>query len=200
MKLKLFKIKKNCPIKFPGVIQASQIGGIEVFKVSKENFDLKVKGQTREGVDEIVTFADFNSHCVMQLSLNRIFPNLKIISEEDVPDSKCPASPYFDFLNPTVLSESISVPDEHVKISDLSVFIDPLDATKEFTEKLFHYVTVMLCVVYKNEPIIGVIHNPFQNITYWAWKDRAKSENLLHVKKVFILNPHHQFKFNHFLF
>lgn len=160
------------------------MGGIEVFKVSRENFDLKVKGQTKEGVDEPVTAADFKSNCVMQLSLNRIFPNLRIISEEDAPDDKCPPNQYFDFLNPTVLSESIQVPDEHVKISDLTVFIDPLDATKEFTEKLFHYVTVMLCVAYKGEPIIGVIHNPFQNTTYWAWKGKAMSENMSHAKKV----------------
>lgn len=33
------------------------------------------------------------------------------------------------------------------------------------------------------EPIIGVIHNPFEQKTVWAWSGHAISENLANVKK-----------------
>lgn len=36
----------------------------------------------------------------------------------------------------------------------------------------------MVCVAIRGEPVIGVIHNPFTQKTFWAWKDTAVSETL----------------------
>ena len=33
------------------------------------------------------------------------------------------------------------------------------------------------------EPVIGVIHNPFEQKTVWAWSGKVFSENLANVKK-----------------
>lgn len=125
-------------------IVAAQKGGLEVLAVSKRsNFGIHMKGQTNEGLSDPITDADFLSHCVMEQGLQNIFSKLKIISEEDGGDKKCNEVPLFN-LDPTVLHESAKLPDVTVPAEDLTVWIDPLDATYEFTEKLFQYVTTMV--------------------------------------------------------
>uniref|UniRef100_A0A1L8DM98 Putative inositol monophosphatase 3 n=1 Tax=Nyssomyia neivai TaxID=330878 RepID=A0A1L8DM98_9DIPT len=166
-----------------GAIQAAEKGGIEVVTVSTHaDFHVKSKGKTEEGANNPVTEADFKSHCVMQFGLHHIFPRLRIISEEDSSKMSCPDVKLFD-LDPTVLRESLTIPDETVDIEDITVWIDPLDATQEYTEKLFEYVTTMVCVAIKGIPTIGVIHNPFTQKTTWAWNGVATSEDLQKVKK-----------------
>lgn len=116
-----------------GSIQAAQGGGDEVLKISKtDDFDTKSKGKTKEGMNDPVTLADFRSHCAMKQGLHRIFPKLNIISEEDNSKEICPDSKLFD-LDPTVLQDNLNIPDEIVDINDVTIWIDPLDATQEFT-------------------------------------------------------------------
>lgn len=167
-----------------GLILAASAGGKEVIKVSREpDFGTKTKGKTKEGLEDFVTSADVFSHCSIAHGLWRIFPKLNLISEEDVKQKNCPqADEHFD-LDPSVLS-SVELPDINVSTGDVTVWIDPLDATKEFTEKLFHYVSVMICVAIKGEPVIGVVHFPFNKKTYWGWKGHGVSENLAKVKVV----------------
>lgn len=147
-----------------GVIQASMKAGHQVMEVSKlDNQNVQTKGETKEGVADLITDADSKAHCLIATGLLRIFPKLKLVSEEDIPASKCHEDAKLNFfdLDPTVLSESTIVPDLSVPAEDVSVFIDPLDATKEFTEKLFQYVTIMICVVIKNGDGFYLIYSDF---------------------------------------
>ncbi len=110
-----------------------------------------------------------NSHRVMYNGILKAFPHLSVVSEEDDPHPVDPATipqlPEADEeVERVVGSKDILVP-----IEDIDVWIDPLDATQEYTENLRHYVTTMVCVAVKGKPVVGVIHKPFDDLTVWGW-------------------------------
>lgn len=106
-------------------IKASKNGGAEVV-AAKDHLKIENKGKTREGVDDSVTTADYNSHCAMVATLKHNFPTVKVISEEtksDCDSSKVDVS----------LVQFSDANEETVDENDVVVWIDPLDATKEYT-------------------------------------------------------------------
>lgn len=53
-------------------------------------------------------------------------------------------------------------------------------------ENLVSYVTTLVCVAVRGQPIIGVIHKPFSDEpkTTWSWLGKAKSADLQNSKMV----------------
>lgn len=55
-------------------------------------------------------------------------------------------------------------------------------------ENLLQYVTTMVCIAVKGQPIIGVIYKPFetkQNYSlFWTWVNYGVSRNLKNLPKV----------------
>lgn len=113
-------------------------------------------------------------------SLLYTIPGIKIVSEENLPanDDADTDDMLIELLNVEKFlknPEYSTIPDDiDLNIDDLTIWIDPLDATKEYSENLTKFVTTMVCVARHDEPIIGVIHFPFENdydqSTYWATK------------------------------
>ena len=65
--------------------------------------------------------------------------------------------------------DRIITEDKMYKADDITIWIDPLDATQEYTESLTQYVTTMVCIVAGDEPIAAVIYKPFEESAAWAW-------------------------------
>ncbi|XP_002737574.1 inositol monophosphatase 3-like [Saccoglossus kowalevskii] len=155
-------------------IVVARRGGDIVKEIRLANtLDEKSKGETREGANNPVTEGDMKSHIAMYYGLKKAFPNLKVISEEhdsgvdttgvETPNKELPE-----------VSNAIGT-DDYVPIEKIAVWIDPLDATQEYTENLVQYVTTMVCVAVDGQPVMGVIHKPFEDKTAWAWVGKGAS-------------------------
>ncbi|KPI97161.1 Putative inositol monophosphatase 3 [Papilio xuthus] len=167
-------------------IHAAEYGGSKVMEGTNRDLIIKSKGKTKEGVNDPVTDADQASHCVMFYGLSKTFPKLTIVSEEhSINDPKCEDQEPFNTDTPPPQHRMIeNMNNELVFAKDITIWIDPLDATKEYTEGLYQYVTTMVCVAYKGIPIIGVIHYPFppdNPQTYWGWLAKKTSSNIANV-------------------
>lgn len=162
-------------------IELAEKGGQEVVKVRKErNLKIGSKGLTKEGANDPVTEADYKSHCVMYFGFKKLYPTLQIVSEEDKTEEECRGLiPTLSLQPGPVLGLDMLV-NEDLPTKDLTVWIDPLDATQEFTENLLEYVTTLVCVAYKGRPIVGVVHKPFakDHRTTWAWLNKGVSPDL----------------------
>jgi len=131
---------------------AEKAGGIirSVWKSGK--LDIKEKG-----IDDPFTKADVESQQLIMALLNKQWPELAVVGEED-----CQIPPTDDTpqLNRVDLSK---VPEEYrnISINDLCVFIDPLDATKEYTVGNLDAVMSLVGIGYKGEAVAGVMFQPF---------------------------------------
>eukprot|EP00095_Tigriopus_kingsejongensis_P000748 maker-scaffold273_size229271-snap-gene-1.26 protein:Tk00748 transcript:maker-scaffold273_size229271-snap-gene-1.26-mRNA-1 annotation:"inositol monophosphatase 3" len=150
-------------------IQIAHRGGAEVKRIRDEvDIGEKSKGKTQEGANNPVTDGDILSHQAMYYGILKAFPHVNVISEEDDPvkvDMSQVKMPHL--THPEV--DEIAIEDMQVPADEIDVWIDPLDATQEYTEGLVHYVTTMVCVAVKGQPVMGVIHKPFDQVTAWGW-------------------------------
>ncbi|KAG7257842.1 hypothetical protein CRUP_024992 [Coryphaenoides rupestris] len=138
-----------------------------VKKVREENaLEERSKGKTKEGIDEYLTLGDLRSHKKMFYLMTNTYPELKVNSEEHVNTAVEAAVWNRDI--PSDIMEKIPEGKE-VPADSVTVWIDPLDATQEYTENLLQYVTTMVCVAVDGKPVIGVIHKPFTGDTAWAY-------------------------------
>ena len=83
-----------------------------------------------------------------------------------------------DWTQTAIVSEETYTPDQGK--SKLVTWIDPLDATQEYTEGLTQYVSVMACLTDNGQPKAAILHFPFRNET-WAvigneWLERPAME------------------------
>lgn len=63
-----------------------------------------------------------------------------------------------------IVSEETFTPEQGHE--SLVTWVDPLDATQEYTEGLTQYVSVMACLTQDGQPKAGIVHFPFRNETW----------------------------------
>ncbi|XP_018427835.1 PREDICTED: inositol monophosphatase 3 [Nanorana parkeri] len=147
-------------------VQAAELGGVEVRTVRESNKLIETsKGKTREGADDKMTRGDLLSNLKMASLIKNTFPGVQVNTEEHLEEAD--ESIKWNKQMPDDIKDKIksakSFPTESI-----TVWIDPLDATHEYTENLVNYVTTMVCVAVDGKPVIGVIHKPFTHYTAWA--------------------------------
>jgi len=134
------------------------------------------KGKTREGANNPVTLGDTLSHRAMTAAVMAAFPGINVISEEDEEDDgrgnaanvRPPPARHAEL--DAFVKDDLLVP-----FDDIDIWIDPLDATQEYTEGLTEYVTTMACVAVGGVPVAAAIHKPFGNAsTAWGWAPEGK--------------------------
>eukprot|EP01138_Halocafeteria_seosinensis_P010754 gb/GECG01010982.1/.p1 GENE.gb/GECG01010982.1/~~gb/GECG01010982.1/.p1 ORF type:complete len:457 (+),score=65.50 gb/GECG01010982.1/:1-1371(+) len=131
-------------------------------------------------VDDPLTEADVASHQVMSKTLQSLVPGINVVSEEKDPSKSSISEESIIKAVDSVLGASKNTigleeikraisSKALLKAQDVVVWLDPLDATKEYTEGLTQYVTVMVGIALKGTPIGGIIHYPFTGETLWGW-------------------------------
>jgi len=135
-------------------INAAKIGG-QIAREVVHSGNLQVKEKT--GPNDVLSIADLKVQSFIIGELLHLWPNLYIIGEESV----APQSQVTEKLNIHDLdSVEFKVPTLY-SISDLTLFIDPIDATKEFTEGLYSNVTILIGIASQDKAIAGVVFQPW---------------------------------------
>jgi len=171
-------------------IEMAILGGNEVVKIrNKADLGERSKGKTLEGANDPVTDGDMLSHRVMFNGMRKAFPGLRIVSEEFEEYDGPVTLPRLDEEG---LREDTSILGGHIEQDRMVIWIDPLDATQEYTEGLTQYVTVMVGIAVDGRALGGVIYKPFLDISnstsehpeydklIWAWKGQ-RSPRLTHL-------------------
>ena len=92
--------------------------------------------------DNPLTLADLESDRAIAKRLGEAFPDDALLSEETVADPAHTRNPR-------------------------AWIVDPMDGTKEFTQKIPEF-GVSIALAEQGEPVVGVIFNPVQNVAVWA--------------------------------
>ncbi|XP_062844075.1 inositol monophosphatase 3 [Trichomycterus rosablanca] len=167
-RLSVFRQKKTVDLRdlLALSIEAATQGGWEVKRIRMEDtLEEKSKGKTKEGAVEKLTLGDLNSHRKMFYLIRNTYPYIQVNSEEH--DNSDGEATVWTRNIPEEILTKIPVGKE-VPAESVTVWIDPLDATQEYTENLRKYVTTMVCVAVNGKPVVGVIHKPFTGFTAWG--------------------------------
>ena len=129
---------ENIDINIDKVVNIAIGAGKDILKIyQQDSFDQQLKLDKSP-----LTEADIASHNLITSQLQKITPNVPILSEE-----------------------SKKIPWNVRKSWSMYWLIDPLDGTKEFIKKNGEF-TVNIALIHKNDPIIGVVHAPVLGKTW----------------------------------
>merc|ERR1712212_1258231 len=115
------------------------------------------------GLKNYQTEADRAVQRLIISTLSAKFPGVNIIGEEDGDDGSEGAKKdkVIEEQDAEVLSKTLPAELQGVKPEQITIWIDPLDGTMEFIDRLLHHVTILIGVAVDDKAIAGVINQPF---------------------------------------
>ncbi|XP_041969468.1 3'(2'),5'-bisphosphate nucleotidase 1 isoform X2 [Aricia agestis] len=128
--------------------------------------DVMSKGElgiVEKAKDDYQTEADRSAQKCIIASLSAQFPKVNIIGEEE----QCQSSE--EEVTDSIVLEAdkeilrLDCPAslKSVKEEDIVVWVDPLDGTSEYTQGFLEHVTVLIGISVNEQPVAGVIHQPY---------------------------------------
>ena len=125
---------------YQGLKKITVSAGIEILKIYKKPFKKTIKADKSP-----ITEADIVANNLICAGLERLTPNIPIISEEN---------------------------DIRPKNLDLFWLVDPLDGTKEFIKKNGEF-TVNIALIKNKKPVYGIIFKPTSKDLYYTEGKRS---------------------------
>ncbi|KAG2771194.1 hypothetical protein PC129_g22231 [Phytophthora cactorum] len=147
---------------------ASVHGGRVIREVVQQHVALDMVNK-QEGAYDPQTVADRRSQQRIIYALREAFPHLTIVGEEG--ELAPPAPEDVVQCDIKALDDVTFDGDDALNLDDLVLWVDPLDGTKRFADKMYDEVSVLIGITYKMRPIAGVVHLPFHGkhgVTYWG--------------------------------
>jgi 3'(2'), 5'-bisphosphate nucleotidase len=126
----------------------AQNAGDVIMEIYNKDFEIYEKAD-----ESPLTEADLKSNEIICNSLQELYPNIPIMSEEN---------------KQTDYSERSSW--------EYYWCIDPIDGTKEFIKKNGEF-TVNIALIHNNTPVLGVVYAPALNDLYWADGEASYKNN-----------------------
>lgn len=132
----------------------------EILTSSKGNMQAKEKDD-----DSPQTLADLESERLIVSYLLHHYPDLSVIGEEGISEVQTSMSVKDnepdESLYKLISSALNSTSWDDVELADLTVWVDPLDGTKELLDGNKEAVTILIGIAWNGSPIAGVVHQPF---------------------------------------
>lgn len=124
-----------------GAVEIAKVAGAKILELFLPEITV-----TQKGDNTPLTAADLAANKVIIQQLRQISPDLPVITEES-----CAVS----------MSERNGWPTYWL--------VDPLDGTREFVKQNGEF-SVNIALIHHGVPVLGVVHAPVLEITYWATK------------------------------
>lgn len=131
-------------IDIQAIRQIAESAGQLIMTVYRRDFSVQSKSD-----DSPLTEADLLAHRHILSALDKLTPEIPVLSEEaaDIAgEERCRWRRYW--------------------------LVDPLDGTKEFIKKNGEF-TVNIALIEDGEPVLGVVHAPALDISYWGARDQG---------------------------
>ncbi|KAN0035228.1 hypothetical protein ACTA71_004489 [Dictyostelium dimigraforme] len=140
----------------------------DVFKSGSLGIEMK-------SIDDPMTKADLLSQQHIIGSLRTIWKDIQIVGEEQCEIPIIDKQPPIDLLsNDKDCIDKCPKELKELPIEDLIIFIDPLDATREFTLGRVGCVMTLIGISFKGKPIAGIIYQPFVDCNGDGTTDQSK--------------------------
>jgi 3'(2'), 5'-bisphosphate nucleotidase len=133
---------------------------LEIYQVSRQ-FEIKTKADHSP-----VTQADLLAHELIQAGLQKLTPNIPVLSEE-----------------------GLEIPLEQRQTWPMFWCVDPLDGTREFIRHSGEF-SINIALIENQRPILGLIYIPVLDECYYAWKNgQAYKQVALGAARVIHVRP-----------